>query len=236
MLNSTPTHPQANSYLTLDEAKELIEGRYGAEQWDELNDAQKESLLKIATKNIDGQRYFNTERIHTPQYYRMQQYLKFPRTGGRSITGKVQTAGENFITDVNLKDRADMPDDFWNYGAIIITDGTGKGQTYKISDFQMSTGKVTVAENFGTQPDTTSYYLLVEKVPEQVKNALIEQVIYLMTGGGERAKLQAEGVKSYSIGDLSETFVDGATGSNIPLSPQARGYLKGFISRIGTMY
>ena len=235
MLNSIPTHPSANSYLTLDEAKELIEGRYGAEAWDDLNEAQKESLLTIATKNIDSFRFFNHPIIARPMYYRMQQGLKFPRTGGRSITGKVVTSSTNFITDTNLKDRADMPDDFWNGGAIIITEGLGKGQTMKISDFDMATGKVTVSENFTTQPNTTSYFLLVEGIPNEVRNALIEQTIYLINGGGERAKLQAEGVQSYRIGDLSETFVDGANGASIPLSPQARGYLRGLISRIGRL-
>jgi len=71
------------------------------------------------------------------------------------------------------------------------------------------------------------------EIPVKVKFATCEQAAYILSeSGSKRLQLQAEGVKSYSIGDLSETF-GGANTSETPVSVVAKGYLKGLISRIG---
>lgn len=46
---------------------------------------------------------------------------------------------------------------------------------------------------------------LIEEVPYEVKNAEIEEALWLANVGSERVKMQKEGVKSFSIGDISET-------------------------------
>jgi hypothetical protein len=98
------------------------------------------------------------------------------------------------------------------------------------------TGEVTIEQDFSPAPDTTSRVLLIEKVPLKVKYAVFEQALYICNGGGERQKLQSEGVKSYSIGDLSETFADNMVGSGkIAISNEARGLLKGLYTIIGRL-
>lgn len=236
MLNAIPTHPEANSYLSLTEANALMENRSSMlSEWSALTDAQKEKALVIATRQIDTLRFFHDPIYRTPQDYRNKQALKFPRTNTRQYSGKVDSVSTNYFIDADLANRQDLPDDFYNGGAVIIYSGTGKGKTYGVLDFEMATGKVIIDGTFDPALDTTSWYRLIEAVPVEVKYACLEQALYLLNGGGERAKLQAEGVESYSIGDLSESF--GGTnvmgGYNLPISTEARGYLSRLITIIG---
>lgn len=235
MLNAIPTHPEANSYLTLVEANDLMNNRSSmSAEWTALTDDQKEKVLIIATRQIDTLRFFHELIYRTPQDYRNKQALKFPRTNTRSYSGKADSVSTNYLIDADLANRQDLPDDYYNKGAIVIYSGTGKGKTYGVTDFDMATGKVTIDGTFSPAIDDTSWYRLIEAVPIEVKYACLEQALYIVNGGGERAKLQSEGVQSYSIGDLSETFGDGGGGGlSLPLSTEAKGYLSRLISRIG---
>lgn len=49
------------------------------------------------------------------------------------------------------------------------------------------------------------------EVPEAVKEACCEEALALLErGSSQRRKIQAEGVQSFSVGNLSESFVPGA--------------------------
>lgn len=231
---SIPTHPNANSYLTVDEADAMITNRPNTQNWGDLGADQKAYVLIMASEQIDALRFFDEKYYDQSRDYRREQALSFPQRKSESVKVKVNSAEQNAVICGQLANRTHMPDDHWNGGALVVTDGTGKGQTYQISDFDMATGKVTISENFATQPDSTSYIRLIEKVPVKVLRAVVEQALFISSGGGERSQLQAEGVKSFSLGDLSETYQDrpGATGQ-MPISVQARAHLKGLVSRIG---
>lgn len=59
-------------------------------------------------------------------------------------------------------------------------------------------------------------------IPQQVRCAQVEQALYINAYGADissatRARLQQQGVKSFSLGDLSETYGDG-TASNFVYS------------------
>lgn len=231
---AVPTHPDANSYLTVAEADAMINNRSNTQNWGDLSADQKAYTLIQASAQIDALRFFDPKYYDNAREYRLEQALSFPQRNSQSAKVKVHSAGTNFVVCEQLANRVNMPDDFWNGGALVVTDNTGKGQTYQISDFEMATGKVTISENFAIQPDNTSYVRVIFKVPEKVKMAVIEQALFISSGGGERSQLQAEGVKSYNIGDLSETFADRpASTGEMPISVQARAYLKGLVSRIG---
>ncbi len=236
MLNAIPTHPEANSYLTLAEAEDLMLNRTAMiAEWGALSNNQKEKALIISTRQIDTLRFFHELIYRVPQDYRGKQALKFPRTNARTFSGKVDSNSTNYFIDADLANRQDLPDDFFNKGAVVIYSGTGKGKTYGVTDFDMATGKVTIDGTFSPAIDSTSWYKLIEAVPVEVKYACLEQALYIANGGGERAKMQAEGVESYSIGDLSESFGGSNTlgGFNLPISPEARGYLSRLITIIG---
>lgn len=233
---TTPTHPEADSYLSVAEADALMESRTnGATEWEALDEDNKERLLKLATTHIDSLRFFHDLHYPRPADYRDKQALKFPRTNSERATGKATSVSTNYLIDTDRANRSDEPDNYWNGGALIIYDGAGKGKTYDVTDFDMATGKITIEGLFSPAIDTTSYYKVIQKIPQEVKLATLEQALYILNGGGERAKLQSEGVASYSIGDLSESFNGMGTGSSLPISYEARGYLSKLISRIGVI-
>lgn len=235
-LNTIPTHENADSYVTIAEANSYLANRQDVAEWTALTDDQKEAVLKLATKQIDSFRFFHEPIIECPNYYRLEQALKFPRTNAKQYSGVVTSATANTLVCSGLIDQINIPNDLFNAGALLIKSGTGKGQTVKITDFNSTTGTFTIDGTFTTTPDTTSQFLAIEQVPLKVKYATIEQALYLAQGGGERAKLQSEGVQSYSIGDLSETFVDGSTNKDkIALSNDAKGFLAGYVSKIGVL-
>lgn len=58
-------------------------------------------------------------------------------------------------------------------------------------------------------------WVIETEVSQVVKDATCEQAIFLLkggVGGNKRAELQAQGVKSFSLGNLSESFVVGRKG------------------------
>lgn len=233
---TTPTHPEADSYLTVAEADSLMDNRLsGGAEWEALDEDKKARLLKIATSHIDSLRFFHDLHYPIPADFRDKQALKFPRTNSRRATGRVRSATTNTFTDSDRANRSDEPTNFWKYGAVVIYEGAGKGQTYDVTAFDMITGTITIEGTFSPAIDATSYYKLIQKIPQEVKLATLEQALYILNGGGERAKLQSEGVQSYSIGDLSETFNGTGAGNSLPISHEARGYVSKLISRIGTI-
>jgi len=234
-LNTTPTHPQADSYLTIAEADAILASRTNISDWTALTDAQKEALLKLATNQIDSYRFFNNKVYPRAANYRDEQALQFPRDKNHMPSGVVDSVTSTTLVDDALANNSQLPDDYFIGWAVVIKEGAGKGQTVTVTDFASATGTITVAA-WTTTPDTTSQYLLVPEIPRKVKLATAEQALYLVKGGGDRARLQAEGVTEYKIGDLSEKY-GGANMSagKVALSNEARGYLVGLITRLGKL-
>lgn len=52
-INATPSDPAANSYLTIAEADELIDGFEHGDKWDDLDEDAKARLLVEATRKVD---------------------------------------------------------------------------------------------------------------------------------------------------------------------------------------
>lgn len=77
-----------------------------------------------------------------------------------------------------------------------------------------------------------------DTIPEDVKQACAEQALWVLqnasTGGqSDRQQLQAQGVSSYTIGNLSETFRGGFQYGGLCSGSQR--YLQGYISRTGNL-
>ena len=81
-------------------------------------------------------------------------------------------------------------------------------------------------------PDFRTVGVLVGTVPQKVINAQCELALWLSdtaktADSATRASLQAQGVKSFSIGDLSESYSAGASAVPAPLlCPKCRTLLK----------
>lgn len=78
---------------------------------------------------------------------------------------------------------------------------------------------------------------LAVAIPEDVANACCEEALSIlqnvaMGGVGDRQILQSEGVKSYQVGNLTETFAAGAVNpADPPICPTAKALLNKWISR-----
>jgi len=235
-LETTPTHPLADSYVTAAEADAYLANRKDVANYTALTTEQKEAILKLATKHIDTLRFRSKSMFDDAMYFRLEQSLKHPTKDEEMFYGVVETVATKKITASALRDVQTLPDDYFNGGAIIIIDGAGKGNTYKVANFVSATGEIETETDFSPAVDTTSRCIVVEAIDKKVKYATIEQVLYLSNGGGERQKMQSEGVKSFSIGDLSETFADGMIGSGkVAISNEAKGLLKGMWTVIGRL-
>lgn len=142
--------------------------------------------------------------------------------------------------------------------AIDIIDGTGEGQTRRISGSALD-GTVTVSENWTTEPDTTSYYRVYQVgklprrgkdltndtvggqnryfrvIPVAVKQAVAAQAEYIQqmgdayfTGGDSNMQSESSDGYSYTRGE------NGTNGKGL-IAPAARSYLAGagIINRAG---
>jgi len=235
-LITIPTHPDADSYGTLEEADAHFENRGDVSDWDDATDDLKEAVLKYATDQIESMRFRYGKVVACPMYYRREQELKFPQNVDPSRTVTPSEVGSNYFKSTSLADLSTMPDDYWNNGCAIVTDGVGKGETYLITDFDYLTGKVTIDGSWTTTPNTSSSIMIVYRVLDNVKKAQFEQALYLIQGGGERQKLQAEGVVEFKLDELWEKYRDGNfNAGRMPICSTAKGYLRGLYVNIGKL-
>jgi hypothetical protein len=71
-LDATPSGAEANSYLTADEADELLEGFSSSDAWDALEDDARAAILLEGTRRIDHFKTWSPRRVN-------DQALAFPR-------------------------------------------------------------------------------------------------------------------------------------------------------------
>jgi hypothetical protein len=72
------------------------------------------------------------------------------------------TAQAGAATTITLASTGSTLDDYYNGRFVSITSGTGNGQVRKITDYDGGTKVATVGTNWGTNPDATSVYELLE--------------------------------------------------------------------------
>jgi hypothetical protein len=78
-------------------------------------------------------------------------------------------------------------------------------------------------------PRNTTELPFTDGIPDALTYATCEQALYLLKGGSKRQELQKQGVKSYSLGDLSETFSDNLSEEQKTICPEALFYLRRYM-------
>ncbi len=78
-------------------------------------------------------------------------------------------------------------------------------------------------------PRTTTNIAFTDGIPNEITYATCEQALFLLQGGSKRQELQKQGVKSYSLGDLSETFADNLSDAQKTICPEALSYLRKYM-------
>ena len=78
-------------------------------------------------------------------------------------------------------------------------------------------------------PRTNTALEFTDGIPNEITYATCEQALFVLKGGSKRQELQKQGVKSYSLGDLSETFADNLSEAQKTICPEALSYLRKFL-------
>ena len=100
--------------------------------------------------------------------------------------------------------------------------------TRQIDRLPFSSRKLELYQNLEF-PRVDSALPFTDGIPQAVVYAVCEQAFFLLSGGSKRQELQQQGVKSYSLGDLSETFSENLTDAQKTICPEALSYLRRFL-------
>lgn len=230
IFNAIAAHPQANSYISLEEANQYFENRDNSANWTAATDDQKRQALIEGTRRVDANR-FKDEPLKS------WQALEFPRVGGRYArveSTSVDSATVNTIVDASLQNVVYMPDDFWKYGTVAFL---SRGQSnfmglYQVSGFVASTGIITVSQNFAVVPSVSDGYQLIREIPREIKYATCETAIAVIE---DAVNVIADpNVKRQQLGDESiEYFDKSSRGISIP--SVARQMISPYVSRSGSI-
>lgn len=236
-LNTIVSHPDQNSYATIAEANDYLATKKKYNEWSVLSDTTKEAFLKQSALQMNELRYKGCEIFDRPKDYRREQNLAFPRGYIDMIyNGNASSSTSTSVSILQLANQQYLADDVLNGGAVVVREGTGRGQVVAITDWTMATGTATVA-SWTTQPDATSQIMLIAPVEDKIKYAQIEQAFFLSQYQDEDIMNILSGVESYRIGDLSETYspdnVRFALVGGRPFSPLAQQALQGLIDITG---
>ena len=100
--------------------------------------------------------------------------------------------------------------------------------TRQIDRLPFSSRKLDLYQNLEF-PRVSTNLAFTDGIPDVVVYATCEQALFVLKGGSKRQELQKQGVKSYSLGDLSETFADNLSEAQKTICPEALAYLRKFM-------
>ncbi|MCD4775046.1 MAG: phage tail sheath family protein, partial [Candidatus Aegiribacteria sp.] len=108
---------------------------------------------QVATVDLDW-----TEIPNTTSEYSLYWIL----SGANDSLVHTDTAQAGGVNTITLAAEASDEDDFYNNMTIVITEGTGSGQTFTIDDYDGSTQVATVDGNWVPEPENDSVYQVTE--------------------------------------------------------------------------
>ncbi len=174
----TPSHPKANSYCSLAFANEFMFSHTDYDEWNNISNTNKERLLIQATASIQRLNLIGNSFFSEPRNYRDKQHLHFPLMFDRIYTGFADTVSELSLISINLKDQPHIPSDLLNEGGIVFTEGTGRGQTALITDFDSATGTISF-EELDTPIAKGSQFIIFLPVNDDIREATVLQAMHL---------------------------------------------------------
>ena len=166
------------------------------------------------------------------------------------FSGLATNGGNNYLIDTSGDSHLkSFEDDYFIYCEVEIIGGTGKGQVRTIESYNKSLNKIIVSENWDTNPDNTSFYVIrqlgkfpriedayyenneryYKTIPNAVKQATLAQLDYIISKGRDffnsAVDFQSESLEGYSYTKKS--------GKDNFISPTARQLLKGIVNKKG---
>jgi hypothetical protein len=228
-LNSKLGDKDCNSYVIVKEANDYIRNKYGHDnKWDTLSDEGKKRILVEAAQELEAFNYIGEK-------YYDSQGLEFPRDDHAIITGNCATPitttsfrNSNLYSDTYGK----YPTDYWKYGSVHITEATPVNETRRITNSHVTNGSITVTPAFSTTPTTNSQFIVFTPLHQEIKNAQIEQALYIVQNANiETLQTYKDlGARRIEIGDTAVWFQEGIS-PKAAISPLARRFLGRWLRR-----
>lgn len=173
------------------------------------------------------------------------------------VKGRCASAGGNNTLYLDSDQQSVYQANYFKGCEIEILGGTGEGQRRRISASSYADGKITVADNWDTNPDTDSFYRIYQlgkfprpedvdyytdsepytyykQIPEAVKRAVAAQVEYLIKMGDDYFNSNKSQKESERISTYSYTMAKGGANLHKLIAPKAKLLLKGVRNRTGS--
>lgn len=174
------------------------------------------------------------------------------------VTGRCETAGGNNTLILETDQKNVFQDDYFKGCEIEIIGGTGEGQRRRITVSDYESGQITVADNWTTNPDNTTFYRIYQlgkfprhqdvhyfsdrephtyykSIPEAIKRAVAAQVAYIVEMGDSYFNSDKADRSSERIGDYSYENGAGGSGLHKLIAPKAKLLLRGIKNRVGVI-
>jgi len=232
-INSKLGDPEANSYITLQQANYYIRNKYGySSTWDNLDFEGRKRLLINAARDIDRFRFYGNE-------YYDSQVMKFPRDDHEVITGNCATPfSTTTFSNANLYSTtySTYPQDYWKYGSVHITAATPLNETSLIASSNVTTGLIHF-DALSEAPTTNTQFIIFKPIYQEIQSAQCEQALYLAENTRMEAlsEYKSLGVETVKIGDAVVTFGEGGLAS-LSIAPVAKKILSKFIDKSLMVY
>ena len=172
------------------------------------------------------------------------------------VKGRCAAAGGSTTLYLKALDRDVLENDYFVGCEVEIVGGTGAGQRRRVTGSVKTSGLITVADAWTTNPDTTSFYSIYQlgkfprhcdmtyytdevpyqyyrSIPEAVKRAVAAQVEYLVQMGDDYFSTDKSQKQSESIGAYSYSNGTNGTPLHRMIAPKAKLLLHGLINRVG---
>lgn len=171
--------------------------------------------------------------------------------------GNISAINDKEIIDTNPASQLHIIDGWFSHGVIEIIGGAGAGQIRYITDSSYDNRSVTVADDFDTPLDTTSFYRIYQiakfpraqdvysrqdgrrfykAIPDPIKRAVAAQIEFMIQQGdayfvGNQADISSERIDNYSYSKVTA----GQSPTVSALAPRARTLLRGYKNSMGTL-
>lgn len=229
-LNSKLGDANANSYVTLTQANEIIMNKYGhLDLWDTLTSEGKKRVLIQAARDIDNNNFIG-EKYYTTQN------TEFPRNTHDVISGDCATPFtiNSFVNSNLYSDTYNQyPQNYWKYGSCHITVGTPIRDIRLIEESSATNGGITLFENLSATPNANTDFLIFAPIDKTIQEAQCEQALYILQtkSMSTLSNYKTIGADKVKIGDVEVNFKSSAGSySTQTVAPNSKKLLSKFIS------
>ena len=237
------------SYVSVDDATNYMNTRYGAGDWMTLHEAYgeqaeliiREWLLVTASRVLDTLplrygRFFSLERgFLRPQGLKMpwaaHPYLYLRASGGQT----------DAVVASELADPDRYLDDLFAGGSVIVARGTGRGQSASVTAYDATTGTLSLDPALSIAVDETTEFYLLYPPDTAIVHATIEQAYHLLLASPPDMATELDaadsivetGISAYSISGLSVT-IDRTAGAarSLQVCRASRALMRPYLARV----